>query len=203
LIPLDEFKKKALEQGIDENIVNQYLNNRMSQSIVSQPTNITTAPVPLGYQPNIQQIPPGRGANISLTSARGIPITQQFGNYNPALYRGINKSMRNTGVDLRLPEGSPVTLPPGQWQVVEANRGYNRGYGNSILVKNSQTGETLRFSHLSKMPNLRRGQTISGGGVIALTGKTGHATGPHLDLEYRNPQGQLANALTSPYGRYF
>src|SRR3990167_961655 len=44
----------------------------------------------------IDLIPTPQQPQFSLLGAKG-PITQQFGNYNPALYRGINASMRNTG----------------------------------------------------------------------------------------------------------
>lgn len=137
-------------------------------------------------------------------------VTQKFGNYNPGLYRGINKSMTNTGTDFALKPNTPLALPPGTWEVMEAfdrasggGRGnkQNMGYGNSVLVRNTQTGETLRFSHLNGV-NVQRGRTYKGGTVLGTSGATGNVTGPHLDLEYRNEGGQLADVLTSRYSNY-
>lgn len=140
----------------------------------------------------------------------GGTVTQQFGNRNPIekYSKGINY-----GTDIAVPIGTKVALPPGQWKVVEAfnkatasganntQGGINNGYGNSILVQNPQTGEKLRFSHLSNV-GVQPGQTINGGLVVGKTGATGNVTGAHLDLEYYNNQGKLANVLTSPYARY-
>jgi len=206
LIRPDEFKRKALEQGINERVIDLYLEQRQPrQTFNTQPSGNVPLADEFYNNPNLYTPAPGFSENAptKFTSARGVKVTQPFGNYNPALYRGINPSMTNTGVDLALPEGSPVLLPQGNWQVEDIAGGYNRGYGNSIMVRNTQTGETLRFSHLSKMTNIKRNQQISGNRVIGLTGRTGHTTGAHLDLEYRNPQGQFADALRSPYGRNF
>lgn len=139
-----------------------------------------------------------------LLSGKG-KITQFFGNRNPIerFSGGVNY-----GTDIGVPEGTKVALPDGQWEVVEAfndaqGAGYvgnntNRGYGNSILVRNRDTGEMLRFSHLSDAM-ARAGQVLDGGTVIGLSGSTGNVTGPHLDLEYRNERGQLADILKSRY----
>lgn len=145
------------------------------------------------------------GQNIGLAFkilSQGGPITQQFGNYNPSLYRGINQSMTNTGVDIGVPTGTGVNLPDGVWKILEAIKGgFNKGYGNSVLAQNTKTGEKLRFSHLSDVA-AQLNQMLQGGSRIGATGATGNVTGPHLDLEYYNQQGKLADVLKSGYGRY-
>lgn len=142
--------------------------------------------------------------------ATGGNVTQRFGNYNPSLYRGVNKSMTNTGTDFGIPSGTPLAAPPGgKWLVAEAfgnspdkpNRNANRGYGNSVLLINTNTGEKLRFSHLSQV-GVKPGQIVEGGNAFGLSGKSGNATGPHLDLEYYDPKGRLRDVLNSPYARY-
>lgn len=134
------------------------------------------------------------------------PITQRFGNRNPIerFSKGINY-----GTDIGVPEGTKVAVPEGQWEVVEAfnnaqgagfiGNNTNRGYGNSVLVRNRETGEMLRFSHLSDAL-ARTGQVLDGGTVVGLTGSTGNATGPHLDLEYYDQSGRLSDVLQSRYG---
>jgi murein DD-endopeptidase MepM/ murein hydrolase activator NlpD len=71
----------------------------------------------------------------------------------------------------------------------------NNGYGNSLVVRNSDTGETFRFSHLSRA-FLKPGDR-STGGTIAMTGATGNVTGPHLDVEYRDNSGKLSDVAKS------
>lgn len=133
-------------------------------------------------------------------------VTQTFGNKNPIerFSKGVNY-----GVDFGTKEGTPVNLPPGNWKVIESFGGAksgklgdptNRGYGNSVLVQNLDTGEKLRFSHLSKV-GVSSGQTIKGG-LLGLTGRTGNVTGAHLDLEYYNQLGKIADVLRSKYANY-
>lgn len=156
-----------------------------------------------------------KGAQMQNTGAQGsqstilgtpAPLTQPFGNSNPnveVFSKGIN-----SGADFGAPVGTTVALPQGQWQILQAYAGdttpghvgddTNSGYGNSVLAQNLQTGEKLRFSHLSQV-GVQPGQDVSGGNVIGATGQTGNVTGPHLDLEYYNSAGQLGDVLKSPY----
>lgn len=144
---------------------------------------------------------------------KGGVVTQKFGNKSAVeKYSGGV----NYGTDIAVPKGTPVAVPPGKWQVVEAfdkataegpnNRqgGINRGYGNSVLVKNVETGELMRFSHLSQV-GVRPGQTIEGGAVFGKTGATGNVagrTGQHLDLEYYDSRGRVSDVLKTPYARF-
>lgn len=138
-----------------------------------------------------------------------VEVSKGFGERNPqdVFSQGINN-----GTDFKTPTGTPVKLPPGEWDVVEAfnqasREGFignneNQGFGNSVTVKNKETGETLRFSHLNKV-GVSRGATIPGGQVIALSGNTGNSSGPHLDVEFRNQQGALGDVLQSRYASLF
>lgn len=136
----------------------------------------------------------------SILSQKG-PITQAFGNYNPQIEKysgGIN-----TGVDIGVPTGTRVATPQGRWKVVEVsgNGNFNRGYGNSVFLQNEDTGEKLRFSHLSQILGLQPGQELPENTVFGQTGATGNVTGPHLDLEYYDKLGKLGDVLQTAYGR--
>lgn len=132
-------------------------------------------------------------------------ITQRFGNINPIeVYSGGV----NYGTDIGVDKGTKVALPPGKWKVVEAYNGAqegqkaaNRGYGNSILVQNTETGEKLRFSHLSQV-GIQQGAVVDGGNIVGATGNTGNSTGPHLDLEYYDNNGKVMDILNSPYSSF-
>lgn len=147
----------------------------------------------------------GESASVMPGSA---PVTQTFGQKSKY---DVFSNNTNYGVDFGIKEGTPLAVPPGEWKVIQAfggakSKGYigdktNSGYGNSILVMNPKTGETLRFSHLKGI-NVQPGQSIKGGTIIGASGGTGNATNPHLDLEYRNASGKLADVLNSPYSKY-
>jgi murein DD-endopeptidase MepM/ murein hydrolase activator NlpD len=84
-------------------------------------------------------------------------------------------------------------------------RGYigsdtNQGYGNTVLIRNADTGEKIRTSHLSQI-NVQPGQKVKTGEVLGLSGATGNVTGPHTDVEYRNKLGVLADILNTAYGK--
>lgn len=125
------------------------------------------------------------------------PITQAFGNRNPIerFSGGVNY-----GTDIGVPTGTKVALPKGKWQIIDANAsgGMNQGYGNSVYAQNLETGEKLRMSHLSRV-GVRQGQVVDGGQIIGETGATGNVTGPHLDLEYYDAAGRIADVMNSRY----
>lgn len=128
-------------------------------------------------------------------------VTQEAGAYNPKIER-FSKGI-NTGTDIGVPVGTPITLPKGNWRIEEAysgdrGKGYignasNRGYGNSVVARNVDTGEAYRFSHLLKSL-VGTGQTLSGG-ILGYSGNTGNTTGPHVDIETYG-RGQMIPSAT-------
>lgn len=152
-----------------------------------------------------QQLPAGGQASLFGFNA---PITQSFGNYNPSTE--VFSGGVNSGTDFGVAKGTPISLPKGNWNVLQSYAGdtrnghigdnTNSGYGNSVLVRNADTGETMRFSHLSKVGVLP-GQSLKGG-VVGLSGGTGNATAPHLDLEYYDKQGRIGDVMRSAYAKY-
>lgn len=122
----------------------------------------------------------------------GGPKTQEFGNYNPQLYADVGGY--NRGTDIGMKANTPLKAPPGQWQVMEAKTGgWNTGWGNYVLAKNTQTGETIRLSHLNKV-DVKPGDIVNEGGQFGISGTTGRTTGQHLDIEFTDNQGQLIDA---------
>lgn len=146
------------------------------------------------------------GGGLSVKPTISGTFGQQYG-------AGIEatKSGKNVGVDFAVPTGTSVAVPQGNWKVEKAVSGVTGGnlkdyksapYGNTVLLTNTETGEKLRLSHLSKV-NVSQGQTLSGGTVLGLSGATGNVTGPHLDVEYYNTKGQLADVMQTSYGQYY
>ena len=84
------------------------------------------------------------------------------------------------GTDYGAVTGTPVrTVGDG---VVEF-AGEQNGFGNVVIVKHSNTDQTL-YAHLSRI-DVRPGQSVAQGQKIGAVGATGWATGPHLHFEFR------------------
>ncbi|MGC1453913.1 MAG: M23 family metallopeptidase [Nitrospirota bacterium] len=91
--------------------------------------------------------------------------------------RIINKIPKNphSGVDITADEGDPVLAPNDGVVVLVDDQFYS---GHSVVLDHGQGIYTM-FFHLSKI-NVRYGQAVMKGDVIALVGSTGRATGAHL-----------------------
>ena len=64
-----------------------------------------------------------------------------------------------------------------------AERGYNGGYGNLVVVRHFNGLETYYAHHWSLL--VEEGDTLSAGDGIGIIGSTGRSTGPHLHFEVR------------------
>ena len=112
--------------------------------------------------------------------------------FNPSRKHPVlNRIRAHKGVDYAAPVGTPVRAA-GEGRVKFA--GQQGGYGNVVELEHG-SGVVTVYGHLSRFAkNLRRGQRVELGQVIAYVGQTGLATGPHLHYEYRirgvhkNPQ---------------
>lgn len=91
---------------------------------------------------------------------------------------GVNAM--HEGVDFAAEIGSPVVSAAGG-VVVEGSM--HPQYGNLIEIDHGN-GFSTRYAHLSKI-NVRVGQLVKRGQLIAATGNTGRSTGPHLHFEVR------------------
>lgn len=136
-------------------------------------------------------VPSTGGAPRLPTSARGpvkrpptapLIVTSAYGR------RGLGW---HSGVDLRAREGAPLAaVGPG---VVERARLQRRG-GLSVIVK-LDDGWRAGYAHLSRI-DVAEGQRVDQGTTVGLAGATGHATGPHLHFELRDPR---SRALVDPW----
>ncbi|TXH04176.1 MAG: M23 family metallopeptidase [Nevskiaceae bacterium] len=102
------------------------------------------------------------------------------------------------GVDVAVPVGTPVRAPAGG--VISLAEKDMYFTGGTLMIDHGQ-GVASAFLHLSKLL-VKVGDVVQQGQVIALSGKTGRATGPHLDwrmnwFESRIDAQQLAGAMTA------
>jgi murein DD-endopeptidase MepM/ murein hydrolase activator NlpD len=80
------------------------------------------------------------------------------------------------GIDYAAPQGTPV-MAASDGVVIAA--GWSGGYGRTVRLRHANGYQTL-YGHLSRI-SVRRGQRVSQGEKIGTVGRTGVATGPHLD----------------------
>lgn len=96
------------------------------------------------------------------------------------------------GIDYAAPLGTPIkSVGDG---VVSA-MGYDRAAGRFVKIRHKNGYETI-YNHMSKFARkLRKGLKVKQGQVIGYVGKTGYATGPHLDFRVKR-YGKYLNPLT-------
>lgn len=137
------------------------------------------------------------------------PITQNYGNYNPSLEVFSGGVARDTNFAVN--PNTPIHVPQGQWEVVSAYNdaspegsvgdGSNEGYGNAVIVQNTETGDKLHLIHLAHVM-VKPGQVLPTGSMVGLSGSSGNATGPNLGVEYYDSQGNIGDVMQSPYAQY-
>ncbi|HTT85669.1 MAG TPA: M23 family metallopeptidase [Rhizomicrobium sp.] len=138
------------------------------------------------YQPKDEDTPDyfdahGQSAKSMLmkTPVDGARISSGFGmRFHPILgYTRMHK-----GVDFAVPTGTPV-MAAGAGTIQTAH--WENGYGNFILL-NHGNGYATAYAHLSRFAlGIHPGTHVRQGQVIAYSGMTGMATGPHLHYEVR------------------
>lgn len=94
----------------------------------------------------------------------------------------LNTIRAHKGVDYAAAAGTPINAA-GSGRVKFA--GWKRGYGRTLVIKHPGGVETL-YAHLQNFAgDLKQGDKVTQGQLVAYVGSTGLATGPHLHYEFR------------------
>lgn len=112
------------------------------------------------------------------------PVTSPFSDPNPRVHPTDKVVKVHTGVDFGAPKGTSVySAADGEViKIMENNPADPKNaYGNSIVIQHKDNVYT-RYSHLDTI-GAKLGQDVAKGEMIGTVGKTGKATGPHLDFE--------------------
>lgn len=106
--------------------------------------------------------------------------------------------------------GARMTWPTS-FQVLEVNRDSRefhkergqpgRGYGNHVIIRftdpvSGKRVDVLSSHHDQLNPALRPGRTYPAGTFIGTQGRTGSTTGPHISLDFFDPDSNRASAST-------
>jgi murein DD-endopeptidase MepM/ murein hydrolase activator NlpD len=118
-------------------------------------------------------------AMLMKTPVDGARISSGFG---ARLHPILGYTRMHKGIDFAVPTGTPV-MAAGSGTVSFA--GVAGEYGNFVVI-NHGNGYSTAYGHLSRFGNgIRPGAHVSQGDVVAYSGMTGLATGPHLHYEIR------------------
>jgi len=89
-------------------------------------------------------------------------------------------STYHEGIDIAVPEGTPIRAAKGGTVIMAS---YNGGYGNYTCIDHG-SGLSTCYGHQSGFA-VSAGQSVDQGQVIGYSGNTGSSTGPHLHFEVR------------------
>jgi murein DD-endopeptidase MepM/ murein hydrolase activator NlpD len=104
-------------------------------------------------------------------------VTSPFGN-RTSPFSGILTF--HEGLDIAAQTGTPI-VAPADGVVIKA--GFGTGYGNMVEISHGYGIKTI-YGHNSRL-NVKPGQRVKRGDVIAYLGDSGSSTGPHLHYEVR------------------
>ena len=139
-----------------------------------------TTSVSFGRIPNDRSLPPPHMESLKIPQSGLIwPLNGRI----TSIY-GWRRGRHHDGIDIAARIGTPI-LAAANGTVIFS--GWRSGYGRMVVLQHNRWLKTV-YGHTSKN-NVRRGQKIKRGQVIALVGSTGRSTGPHLHFEVRNSQG--------------
>ncbi len=121
--------------------------------------------------------------DIYLSTPVGWPVKGRItSSYGMRMHPLLHRWMLHSGVDISIPPGTPVRATA---EGVVSFTGWEGRGGNTIVIEDGN-GFRTAFAHNRK--NLVKvGQRVERGDVIAYSGATGAATGPHVHYEvWRN-----------------
>jgi murein DD-endopeptidase MepM/ murein hydrolase activator NlpD len=121
---------------------------------------------------------------IAFPTAKGTPVTSEFGwRTHPITGELTSQRLRyrkfHTGIDFGADLGAPIyAIANGRVDFA----GEKGGYGNTVIINHG--GKSTLYGHVSKL-DVKEGQQVIRGQMIATVGSTGMSTGPHLHFEVR------------------
>jgi murein DD-endopeptidase MepM/ murein hydrolase activator NlpD len=201
---------------------NQQLNYSMQRDYLSEPTRLMMSVpdlpagmarifmAPEGIKDAVVPSEPIDLASYDTTFQSGgyaLPLypislpTNPNKNFGPRMHPIAGQKKNHQGMDFSVPEGRPVyAFNSGTIAFVRTSpeiskkTGNEVGAGKNISIRHPD-GLYSRYFHLSAV-NVKKGDSVSAGQIIGLTGNTGGSTGPHLHFELR--KGRIQGPAIDP-----
>lgn len=123
-----------------------------------------------------------------------LSFTRISSGYNNRRLHPITMNWKaHPAIDYAAPTGTPVKSV-GKGKITFM--GYSKSAGNYITVEHLNGYQTM-YLHLNGFARgLKKGHKVAQGQVVGFVGKTGYATGPHLDFRMKK-DGSYINPLTA------
>jgi len=105
---------------------------------------------------------------------------------------GMRNGRMHRGLDIAAPTGTAIKAADGGKVIFTGRKG---NFGNLVEIDHGN-GYVTRYAHCSSI-NVKTGEKVYKGQVIAKVGSTGRSTGPHLHFEVlkngrnQNPSGHV------------
>ncbi|MCX6135520.1 MAG: M23 family metallopeptidase [Ignavibacteriales bacterium] len=195
---LDDDTRSAGFGGTDERIdlgvpsgVNRVLNDlRLSMSKAEKEVQLQQT----SYTEAVQKYDRNKGMYSCLPAIKPMAGYYSMHGFGMRFHPVFHDVRMHEGLDISNDIGTPVHSTGDG--VVEAAGRTEAGLGVMVVVSHGY-GYTTVYGHLSKVL-VRPGERVKRGATIALSGKTGIATGPHLHYEVR-----LNGVLQNPVDYFF
>ncbi len=166
------------QYGVRESTALVKFENGEEVSRVAQGTTVISNPVDAVYYRGTRDIPERSGTGTWIFPLKtGYTITSHFGHRNTGI---AGASTYHEGVDLYVPIGTKIYAADGGSVVYS---GYLGGLGYCVKIDHGGLYQTV-YGHCSTLL-VRVGDEVFQGQNIALSGRSGITSGPHLHFEAR------------------
>jgi murein DD-endopeptidase MepM/ murein hydrolase activator NlpD len=171
-----------------------------NEPLVSAPKPLVSAPKPVVEQPKVAaltQPEPVKPAAVQPLAPAPQPEAAKAPVQEPEQTASVSGDFRwpargrviagfganggNEGINIAVPEGTPVKAAEAGTVTYAGSE--VKGYGNLVLVKH-ENGYVSAYAHNGSL-NVKRGEQVKRGQVIATSGQTGNVTSPQLHFEIR------------------
>ncbi|WP_312895195.1 peptidoglycan DD-metalloendopeptidase family protein [Microvirga sp.] len=172
------------------------------EPLVTAPKPLVSAPKPVVEQPKVAALTqPEPVKTVAPVPAAPAPAAQPEAAKAPApepeatasvsgdfrwpargrVIAGFGANGGNEGINIAVPEGTPVKAAEAGTVTYAGSE--VKGYGNLVLIKH-ENGFVSAYAHNGSL-NVKRGEQVKRGQVIATSGQTGNVTSPQLHFEIR------------------
>lgn len=139
----------------------------------------------------VLKVPTNQASTVKQAPSWRMPtrgrLSDRYGYRNHPIHK---RRLFHAGIDVAAPRGTPIVAAM-KGKVIFAGR--RSGYGNLVIISHAN-GFSTRYAHCNTI-NVRNGQNVRSGQLIARVGATGLATGNHLHFEIRK-NGKPVNPLS-------
>lgn len=177
--------REVIEKQLEESMADNTTEKKETAAADPTPLPLSTVRTITGipHFPNAPAVRKSASDPGTITSPVEGPISSNYGWRKDPL---DGQTRFHSGIDFDVPAHTPVkSFMDGE----VTYSGWEKGYGYLVEVTHPG-GYTTRYGHNSKL-NVKEGDSVRAGEVIAHSGSTGRSTGPHLHFEVRKGEFSL------------